>query len=151
MDAISQTTFWSAFSWMKMFEFRLKFHWILFLRVQLTIFQHWFRQWLGAVQAISHFLIQLWLDYRRIYASFGFNELNRKRACRLHHKFQRNRRHWHQPERIWFPWKGLNLNVELPFILFAGIRLNASEFLIFTVLRVKDLHNWYRQFKVTAH
>ena len=40
MDAISQTTFWSAFSWMKMFEFRLKFHWSLFLRVQLTIFQH---------------------------------------------------------------------------------------------------------------
>ena len=43
MDAISQTTFWSAFSWMKMFEFRLKFHWSLFLRVQLTIFRHWFR------------------------------------------------------------------------------------------------------------
>ena len=35
MDAISQTTFWSAFSWMKMFEFRLKFHWSLFLRVKL--------------------------------------------------------------------------------------------------------------------
>ena len=43
MDAILQTTFWSTFSWMKMFEFRLKFHWSLFLRVQLTIFQHWFR------------------------------------------------------------------------------------------------------------
>ena len=43
MDAISQTTFLSAFSWMKMFEFRSKFHWSLFLRVQLTIFQHWFR------------------------------------------------------------------------------------------------------------
>ena len=43
MDAISQTTFWSTFSWMKMFEFRWKFHWSLFLRVQLTIFQHWFR------------------------------------------------------------------------------------------------------------
>ena len=43
MDAISQTTFSSAFSWMKMFEFRLKFHWSLFLRVQLTIIQHWFR------------------------------------------------------------------------------------------------------------
>ena len=42
MDAISQTTFSSAFSWMKMFELRLKFHWSLFLRVQLTIFQHWF-------------------------------------------------------------------------------------------------------------
>ena len=35
MDAISQTTFSSAFSWMKMFEFQLKFHWSLFLKVQL--------------------------------------------------------------------------------------------------------------------
>ena len=43
MDVISQTTFSSAFSWMKMFELRLKCHWSLFLRVQLTIFQHWFR------------------------------------------------------------------------------------------------------------
>ena len=31
MDAISQTTFSNAFSWMKMFEFRLKFHWVKFL------------------------------------------------------------------------------------------------------------------------
>ena len=75
MDAISQTTFWSAFSWMKMFQFRLKFHWSLFPRVQLTIFQHWFRWWLGAVQATSHYLNQWWLDYRRIYASLGLNEL----------------------------------------------------------------------------
>ena len=43
MDAISQTTFSNAFSWMKMFEFRLKFHWSMFPRVQLTIFQQWFR------------------------------------------------------------------------------------------------------------
>ena len=27
----------------KLFEFRLKCHWSLFLRVQLTIFQYWFR------------------------------------------------------------------------------------------------------------
>ena len=33
----------SAFSWMKIFEFRLEFHWSLFLRVQLRIFHHWFR------------------------------------------------------------------------------------------------------------
>ena len=43
MDAISQTTFSKAFSWMKMKEFRLGFHWSLFLRFELTIFQHWFR------------------------------------------------------------------------------------------------------------
>ena len=75
MDAISQTTFSNAFSSMKMFEFRLKLHWSLFPRVQLTIFQHWFRLWLGADQATSHYLNQWWLDYRRIYASLGLSEL----------------------------------------------------------------------------
>ena len=35
MDAILQTIFGSAFSWMKMFEFRIRFHRSLFLRVQL--------------------------------------------------------------------------------------------------------------------
>ena len=75
MDAISWTTFSNAFSWIKMFEYRLKFHWSLFLRVQLTISQHWFRKWLGADQATSHYLDQWWLDYRRIYASLGLNEL----------------------------------------------------------------------------
>ena len=32
MDTISQTIFSNAFSWMKIFEFWLKFHWSLFLR-----------------------------------------------------------------------------------------------------------------------
>ena len=41
--AIFQTRVSNAFSSMKMFEFRLKFHWSLFLRVQSTISQHWFR------------------------------------------------------------------------------------------------------------
>ena len=81
-DAISQTTFSNAFSWMKLLEFWLKFHWNLFLRVQLTIFQHWFRYWLGAVQATSHYLNQCWLEYRRIYASLGLNELMRSRAIK---------------------------------------------------------------------
>ena len=39
IDTISQTTF----SKMKMNEFRLGFHWSLFLGFELTIFQHWFR------------------------------------------------------------------------------------------------------------
>ena len=75
MTAIFQTTFSNGFSWMKMYEFRLTFHWSLFPGVQLTIFQHWFRKWLGADQATSHYLNQWWLDYRRIYASLGLNEL----------------------------------------------------------------------------
>ena len=43
MADISQTTYSYAFSGMKICEFRLMFHFILCLRVKLTIFQHWFR------------------------------------------------------------------------------------------------------------
>ena len=75
MAAIFQTTFSNAFSWMKMFKLRLRFHWSLFPRVKLTIFEHWFRLWLGAGQATSHYLNQWWLGYWRIYASLGLNEL----------------------------------------------------------------------------
>ena len=60
MGAIFQTTVPNAFSWMKIYEFRLKFHWNLFPGVQLTIFQHWFRWWLGADKATSHYLNQRW-------------------------------------------------------------------------------------------
>ena len=75
MATVSQTTLSNAFSWMKMLEFLLRFHWSLFLWIQLTIFQHWFREWLGAGQATRHYLNQWWLVYWRIYASLGLNEL----------------------------------------------------------------------------
>ena len=78
MAAVSQTALSNAFSWMKMLEFRLRFHWCLFLRFELTIFQHWFRYWLGAGQATSHYLNQCWPVYWRIYASLGLNELKGK-------------------------------------------------------------------------
>ena len=53
MAAIFQTTFSNGFSLMKMYLLQLKFHWNLFLRIQLTIFQHW--------SAPSHYLNQWWL------------------------------------------------------------------------------------------
>ena len=43
MAAISQTTFPNEFSRTKIYEFRLRFHWNLFLRCESTIFQPWFR------------------------------------------------------------------------------------------------------------
>ena len=43
MASILQTTFWSAFSWMGMHGILLKFHWSMFPKVHLSIFQHWFR------------------------------------------------------------------------------------------------------------
>ena len=77
MAAIFQTTSSHAFSWMKMYKFWLIFHWSLFPKVQSIIFQHWFRKWLGAVQATSHYLNQCCLVSWRIYASLGLNELKR--------------------------------------------------------------------------
>ena len=76
MDAIFQTTYSNAFSSTKMSEFWLKFHWSVFRRVQLTLFQHWFRQCLGTVQATSHYLNQWWLVYWRIYAALGLNSVD---------------------------------------------------------------------------
>ena len=43
MATILQKITLNAFSWMKSFVFWLKFHWSLFLGVQLTITEHWFR------------------------------------------------------------------------------------------------------------
>ena len=77
--AISQMALSNTFSWMKMLEFRLKFHWNLVLRVQLTIIEHWFTWWLGAVRATSHYLNQ-WtnadLFHRRVRNSgeMSFND-----------------------------------------------------------------------------
>ena len=56
MTAIVQAAFSNAFLWMKRFMLWFEFHWILFLKVQLAINQHWFRQWFGAEQATSHCL-----------------------------------------------------------------------------------------------
>ena len=75
MAAIFQATSSNAFSWMKVYEFRLRFHWSVFLRVLITIFQHWFWWWLGAGQATSHYLNQCWFVYWCIYVSLGLNEL----------------------------------------------------------------------------
>ena len=89
MDAIFQTTFSNAFSWMKMYEFWLRFHWSLFPRVKITTFQHWFRQCLGADQATSHYLNQWWKVYWSIYASLGLSELI------LDMMALKNRSYWH--------------------------------------------------------
>ena len=43
MAAIFQTVFSNAVSWMNTYEFRLRFQWSVFVSVQLTTFQHWFR------------------------------------------------------------------------------------------------------------
>ena len=61
MAAILQATFSNAFYSNKMFVFLFQFHWSLFLITQLTVNQHWFRQWLVTCSAPSHYLNQLML------------------------------------------------------------------------------------------
>ena len=61
MAAVSQTTFSNEFSRMKIYGVWLKFHWSLFLGVQLTITHHYLNQW--------------WLVYRYIYVSLSLSEL----------------------------------------------------------------------------
>ena len=75
MADILQTTFSNACFWRKTYEYRLRFHWILFLSVKWTIFQYWFRSWLGADEATSHYLIQWCLVYWSIYVSLRLSEL----------------------------------------------------------------------------
>ena len=124
MDAISQTTLSNAFSWMKMFAYRLKFHWSLFLRVQLTISQHWFRWWLGADQATSHYLDQWWLDYRRIYASLGLNELT----------------HWGRTN--WSPFRGRHFQTHL--FLLKKYKSITILFKFFPKAQLTIFQNWFR-------
>ena len=57
MDAILQTTFSNDFSWMKMCECRLRFHWNLFRKFESTIFHHWFRKWHGADCLMTHICV----------------------------------------------------------------------------------------------
>ena len=75
MAAVLQTVSLSVFSWTKIHELRFRVHWNLFLMVESTMFQHWFRYWLGASQATGHYLKQWWLVYWRIYGSLELNEV----------------------------------------------------------------------------
>ena len=65
-----------AFSRMEMHEFRLRFHWTLFVRFELTIIQNWYRRWVGRDQVTSPYLNQWWSVYWRIYALLGLNGFN---------------------------------------------------------------------------
>ena len=68
----------NIFPWMKTLAFRFQFQWRLFLKVQLTIKQRWFRQWLGAEHQAITLAITLANDDEvqwRIYASPCFSEL----------------------------------------------------------------------------
>ena len=91
MAAIFQSTSSNAFSWIKMFEFQIKFNWILFLRVNVWISNQISMNFVskGQIDNIpASARIMAWcltgklfiwtnddLLYWRIYASLGLNEL----------------------------------------------------------------------------
>ena len=102
MVTIFQTKFLNAFSRMKMHQSRLRFHWSLFPKVGLTIFQHWFRNWSGAGQATSHYLDQWWLVYWRLYASIRLNELKVSSGL-----FNQWLVAWHLPNQFWLIINGV--------------------------------------------
>ena len=67
-------TFSNAFSWMKIYEFCIRFHWSLFLRFKLIIFQHCLvpTTWQGD-EPLSELMIVNLLTH--IYVSLSLNEL----------------------------------------------------------------------------
>ena len=52
-------TFWTGFSFMKMYEFRFRFNWSLFLRFALTILRYCFRWWLVSVNYVLVFRLSI--------------------------------------------------------------------------------------------
>ena len=70
MAAIFQTTFSNAFSWMKMYKFRLRFHWSLFPRVQLH------QPWLWFIT--GGYLVKRWFLPAAARARGQSNDLNRE-------------------------------------------------------------------------
>ena len=84
MVVFFNTTFSNAFSWNKKYWILNTIGQKLFPMVQLTIIQHWFRQWLGANKATSNYLNQLWLRLLTDKCiSPSRNELNSKLLHRL--------------------------------------------------------------------
>ena len=72
----------------KCMNFDQDFSWNVFLMFELSIFPHWFRSWLGTDQATTHYLNQWWLEYRRIYASLGLNEVINMKYGNIRHLSQ---------------------------------------------------------------
>ena len=75
MAAIFWMTFSNAFSWMKMYEFRLRYHWSLFPRVQLTISRIGSDNGLAPARRQAIIWTNGGLLCWHIYASLGLNEL----------------------------------------------------------------------------
>ena len=72
---VFQTIFSTAFSWKKIYVFGLRFHWILLLRSQLTISQHWLDNGLAPKKRPAIIWTNGGIVYWRIFALLGLKEL----------------------------------------------------------------------------
>ena len=84
---IVRTTFSNAFSWMKMYGFRLRFHWSFFPNGPINNISALVQIMVVADQAANHHLNQWCLVYWRIYASLGLNELSLHHIAVMRHRF----------------------------------------------------------------
>ena len=98
--AISQTTVSNRFSWTKMHEFPLKFHWSLFLRFQLIIIQHWSRY--------------------NGFAPTRWKPLFETMMARLSTHVCINQPDWVECAYSWVKWSHLNSNVKWNVVLKLG-------------------------------
>ena len=72
---VFQAAFSNAFSWMKIFVFWLKFHWRLFLRIQMTKDSTDSDNSLAMNRQQAITWTNVVIGYRRIYASLDLNKL----------------------------------------------------------------------------
>ena len=114
MDAIFQTTYSNAFSWMKMLEFLLRFHWSLFIRVQLTILPHVSNRVTSllhynkpsiSVSKWSHLNVQIWCQFY-LGLTFGYLDQQLQQILWLHRTILR----WCGSKQLSFPADPLRNN-----------------------------------------
>ena len=90
--AIFPMTFSNAFCWMKMFQFRTKYHWNLFMRVHLIENTPALVQIMGLHQKLLQAII--WISdgivYGRIYASLDLDELSNTEDMHAKHRVVQN-------------------------------------------------------------
>ena len=96
MAAIFRTTFSNAFSWMKIYEFPLRFQWNLILRVQLILSSIVLDNGLLPNRQQAIMLTNYGLGCRRIYASLRLNELTQNpTGCRSPDRLPTLPGYWH--------------------------------------------------------
>ena len=146
MAAVSQTTLSNAFSWMKMLWLRLKFHWSLFLRFELTIFQHICvtpPQWVDMMSVRKlrrKFYILMKKKYfeRKDIFQTKISNLNLYVAIHVAHVFCILMRMWFSSVSLWFIYRDSFFNFSILFNSFLSFSILFNSVLSYELVW---LHN----------